>query len=546
MKNCIIIDPRDTVAVALADLEPGTSILNGLATTEKIPAKHKVALKEFQPGDRIHMYGVTVGVAEAYIAAGGLLTTENVQHQIDNFSAADRKYGPKWQGHEVSKWSNRTFNGFHRSDGRVGTANYWLVVPMVFCENRNLTVMREAIAETLGVKKSSHYERLFKRMAYLREQGAAKEEWLAQTLDLDTAIPERVFPNVDGVKFLLHDQGCGCTRDDAKTLCGLLAGYITHPNVAGATVLSLGCQNAEVRILQNEIVKRDPHFDRPLHVHVQQQSRSEQDMLTKALKEIFVGLDEINKLKREPAPLSKLTIGLECGGSDGFSGLSANPALGHLSDTLVGLGGTPILAEFPELCGVERDLLNRCVSDAVAERLESLMTTYAARAEEVGSGFHANPSPGNIADGLITDAIKSAGAAKKGGTSPVVDVLDYPEMATKAGLNLLCTPGGDVESTTALAGAGANLIIFTTGLGTPTGNVIAPTIKVATNSKLAEKMSDIIDFDAGPIIRGEKTIEEMGDELFELVIKVAGGETVPHAVRLGQDDFIPWKRGISL
>ncbi len=383
-------------------------------------------------------------------------------------------------------------------------------------------------------------------MAFLREQGAPEEDWLAENLETVDESKNRLFPKVDGVKFLLHDQGCGCTRDDARTLCGLLAGYITHPNVAGATVLSLGCQNAEVRILEEEIAKRDPGFNRPLHIHVQQQSRSEQDMLTTALKEIFVGLHHINQLERKPAPLSKLTIGLECGGSDGFSGLSANPALGHLSDTLAGLGGTPILAEFPELCGVEGELLNRCVSDATAKRFQDLMNVYSKRAEEAGSGLYANPSPGNIADGLITDAIKSAGAAKKGGTSPITDVLDYPEMATKSGLNLLCTPGGDVESTTALAGAGSNIIIFTTGLGTPTGNVISPTLKVATNSELAERMKDIIDFDAGPIIRGEKTIEEMGDELFELVIRVASGEAQPHAVRLGQDDFIPWKRGISL
>ncbi len=546
MKNIIIIDHRDTVAVALENLEPGAAVADRVVTVERIPAKHKVALKAFSAGDQIHMYGVTVAKANQEIPAGGLITTENVTHDTDEYSASERSDASSWKPHDLSKWENRTFSGYHRSDGRVGTANYWIVVPMVFCENRNLTVMREAIAESLGVKKSSHYERLFKRMAFLREQGASEEEWLKESLQTEEEAQERLFPNVDGVKFLLHDQGCGCTRDDARTLCGLLAGYITHPNVAGATVLSLGCQNAEVSILKEEIAKRDPNFDRPLHIHVQQQSPSEQDMLTTALKEIFVGLHKINQLERKPAPLSKLTIGLECGGSDGFSGLSANPALGHLSDTLAGLGGTPVLAEFPELCGVESELLNRCVSDETAKRFQDLMNVYSRRAEEAGSGFYANPSPGNIADGLITDAIKSAGAAKKGGTSPVTDVLDYPEMATKPGLNLLCTPGGDVESTTALAGAGSNIIIFTTGLGTPTGNVVSPTIKVATNSELANRMNDIIDFDAGPIIRGEKTIEEMGDELLELVIQVASGETQPHAVRLGQDDFIPWKRGISL
>ena len=546
MKNSILIDPRDTVAVALVDLEPGTKVSEGISTTEKIPAKHKVALQEFQQGDRIHMYGVTVGVAETVISAGGLITTKNLKHETDTYSAAGRADTPTWHPHDISRWSGRTFNGYHRSDGRVGTQNVWLVIPLVFCENRNINVMREAISETLGMGQRSRYEGLFKRMAYLREQGAPQEDWLAEQLPSEKEGGTRPFPNVDGVKFLLHGAGCGSVPSDSHTLCGLLAGYITHPNVAGATVLSLGCQQAEVSRLQDEIAKRDPNFDRPLHIHTQQKSESEQAMLTLALKEIFVGLHQINKLERKPAPLSELTIGLECGGSDGFSGLSANPALGHMSDTLAALGGKPILAEFPELCGVEGELVSRCVSDSVAKRFQDLMNTYSTRAEEAGSGFFANPSPGNIADGLITDAIKSAGAAKKGGTSPIVDVLDYPEWATKTGLNLLCTPGGDVESTTALAGAGSNLIIFTTGLGTPTGNAVAPTIKMATNTELATKMKDIIDFDAGPIIRGEKTIEEMGDELFEMVIQVASGEVEPAAVRLGQDDFLPWKRGISL
>lgn len=546
MKNSIVIDPRDTVAVALTDLEPGTAVADGVSATETIKAKHKVALREFQKGDRVHMYGVTVGVAEAEIPAGGLITIKNLKHETDTYSADSRANAPAWQPHDVSQWKGRTFNGFHRSDGRVGTQNVWLVIPLVFCENRNINVMREAISETLGMGQRSRYEGLFKRMAYLREQGAPREDWLAEELPSEKEVSKRPFPNVDGVKFLLHGAGCGSVPSDSHTLCGLLAGYITHPNVAGATVLSLGCQQAEVSRLQDEIAKRDPNFDRPLHIHTQQKSESEQAMLTQALKEIFVGLDDVNRLERKPAPLSQLTIGLECGGSDGFSGLSANPALGRMSDTLVALGGTPVLAEFPELCGVEGELVSRCVSDSAAGRFQNLMNSYASRVEEAGSGFYANPSPGNIADGLITDAIKSAGAAKKGGTSPIVDVLDYPEWATKQGLNLLCTPGGDVESTTALAGAGSNLIIFTTGLGTPTGNPVAPTIKMSTNSELASKMSDIIDFDAGPIIRGEKTIEEMGDELFEMVIQVANGDFQTAAVRLGQDDFLPWKRGISL
>jgi altronate hydrolase len=212
----------------------------------------------------------------------------------------------------------------------------------------------------------------------------------------------------------------------------------------------------------------------------------------------------------------------------------------------VALGGKILLAEFPELCGAEQQLIDRTVDEAAAKKFIHLMRSYNQAAHNVGSGFDMNPSPGNIRDGLITDAIKSNGAAKKGGTSPVVDVLDYTEPATKPGLSLVCTPGNDVEATTGKAASGATLILFTTGLGTPTGNPVCPTIKVATNTSLALRMPDIIDINTGGIIDGEKTIEQTGEEILEYCIKAASGEVIPKAVLLNQDDFIPWKRGVSL
>ena len=348
------------------------------------------------------------------------------------------------------------------------------------------------------------------------------------------------------LNFLSHEGGCGGTRDDAQALCGLLAGYITHANVAGATVLSLGCQNAQVGILQEEIKKRDKNFSKPLYILEQQQIGRGNDLISKAIKQTFAGLVQANQIERKPAPLSKLCIGLECGGSDGFSGISANPAIGYTSDLLVALGGSVILAEFPELCGVEQNLSDRCIDQETAERFGNLMRVYNEKAKSVGSGFDMNPSPGNIKDGLITDAIKSAGAAKKGGTSPVAAVLDYPEMVTKPGLNLLCTPGNDVESTTAEVGSGANIVLFTTGLGTPTGNPVAPVVKLSSNTTLFNKMNDIIDVNTGTIIEGEETIEEAGERILDYVIKVASGEIEVSAVRHKQNDFIPWKRGVSL
>src|SRR5690606_16589409 len=231
------------------------------------------------------------------------------------------------------------------------------------------------------------------------------------------------------------------------------------------------------------------------------------------IRQTFMGLVEANKITRKPAPLSELTIGVKCGGSDGFSGITANPAVGYCADLLVALGGKVLLAEFPELCGAEQSLIDRMVDEAAAHKFIRLMKNYSDAAEQAGSGFHMNPSPGNIRDGLITDAIKSSGAAKKGGTSPVVDVLDYTELATKKGLSLVCTPGNDVEATTGKAASGATLILFTTGLGTPTGNPICPVIKVATNSQLARRMEEIIDIDCGPIVTGDTTIEKMGEDI---------------------------------
>jgi altronate hydrolase len=239
-------------------------------------------------------------------------------------------------------------------------------------------------------------------------------------------------------------------------------------------------------------------------------------------------------------------VGLKCGGSDGFSGISANPAIGHTADLLAALGGRTILSEFPELCGVEQELINRSKSKQIGNRFIQLMRDYAARAAAVRSGFDMNPSPGNMRDGLLTDAMKSAGAAKKGGTSPVTAVLDYPEYSTEPGLNLQCTPGNDVECVTAQVGAGASVVLFTSGLGTPTGNPIAPVVKLSTNSDLAQRMHDIIDIDTGAIVAGEKTIERMGETILDLVIEVANGEVRTKAEQKAQEDFIPWKRGVSL
>tara|TARA_B110000027_G_scaffold64691_1_gene69321 strand:+ start:609 stop:2276 length:1668 start_codon:yes stop_codon:yes gene_type:complete len=545
------IHPRDNILVALTNLSKGTNIdisTDSLTLVTDVEAKHKFAIRNFAVGDEIYMYGVIVGKAKKTIAKGEAVTTHNIVHETEAYSVPKTSIQANWISPNLDAFSKSEFLGYQRDNGSVGTENNWLVIPLVFCQNRNIETLKDTILKGLGYENSS--KQIFDLTALIDKYKSGASE--NDLLDVDVISNKNkkqknpLFPNVDGIYFLKHDGGCGGSTSDAVTLCNLLAGYINNPNVAGATIMSLGCQHAQISILERALKLIAPESNKPVYFLEQQQSSSEPEYIAEAIKKTFVGLIEANKISRALAPLSKLIIGLECGGSDGFSGISANPTLGYVSDLIVGLGGSAILSEFPELNGVEQELINRCSEVEKAEKFAQIMKAYNTKATALGTGFYANPSPGNIKDGLITDAIKSAGAAKKGGTSPIVDVLDYTEQFTKPGLNLLCTPGNDVESTTGLAGSGANLILFTTGLGTPTGNPAVPVIKVSTNTSIYEKMNDIIDFNTGGIIEGTETTESCGEELLSFIIQVASGEVEVNARRLGQNDFIPWKRGLSL
>ena len=533
------INTNDNVAVALCDIPKHATIHVGsleITTQAAIQIKHKLALIDFEKDTPIYMYGVLVGKATQPIPQGGLLTTENVIHQTEK--VLKKTADSHWEAPDVSKWKNSSFMGYHRPDGQVGTDNIWLFFPLVFCENRNIQVLKGIFEKELAPPKKDPYQQLLSNL--LQGKEASTEERSA-----DTAPTQHAFDNIK-VRFITHQGGCGGTRQDAQSLARLLAGYVNNPNVAGASVLSLGCQNLEIKLFEEALQEINPQFEKPVLIFDQQKAGTTETFLNTIISDSFAAIKKANAIKRQPAPLSKLTIGLECGGSDGLSGITANPTLGRVSDLLAVLGGKSILSEFPELCGVEQELANRCQSDALADRFLSLMHQYETSAEYVGSGFDMNPSPGNIKDGLITDAIKSAGAAKKSGNSPINDILDYTEYVKVDGVSLLCTPGNDVESTTAMAGSGANIILFTTGLGTPTGNPITPVIKVASNTTLAEKMSDIIDFNCGTMITENHDLETLGDLLLELIIKTASGEVETKAARLQQHDFIPWKRGVSL
>jgi altronate hydrolase len=542
------INPTDNLLVALQDLPKGTVINhqgNQITLQDDIAAKHKFTTEAITKDGKATMYGVLVGLASQDIPKGGLIHTFNLHHAATDFKGKQEEY--HWTAPDVSKFQNRTFTGYHRADGQVGTQNYWLVIPLVFCENRNIELLKNAFLNGLGFQKLDPFTQKVQQLGAQLAEG--------KPLEIDTESTASVlvhksaqFPNVDGIKFLTHESGCGENKDDSLNLCALLAGYCLNPNVGGITVLSLGCQHSQIEVFKEKLKEKDPNFSKPLYIFEQQQDNGSgvENMLNEVILQTFKGLVEINRQTRKPAPLSALRVGVKCGGSDGFSGISANPAIGHTADLVVGLGGTVMIAEFPELCGVEQELQNRAVKKEIADNFGFLMREYARRAALVGAGFDMNPSPGNIKDGLITDAIKSAGAAKKAGSSPIEDVLGYGQYVTKKGLNLVCTPGNDVLATTGMAGAGATIQLFTTGLGTPTGNPISPMVKLSTNTKLAEKLPEIIDINCGPIISGEKTVEQIGEEVLEYIIQLASGEINTKAMDLGQDDFMFWRRGVSL
>jgi altronate hydrolase len=533
MNKAIKINQQDNIVVALENLKKGETIKveeEHITLVEDIQQKHKFTQKSVKKDDPLLMYGVKVGIANQEIPQGAALTTENMNNAFNDKISFDKAGENRIQSPSLQE---RSFMGYPRKDGSAGTQNVWLFFPLVFCENRNIELLKTVFEREFYPDKLSEHQH------YLRTLVQGKT---ATIQDIPAVNP---FPNVE-VRFITHHSGCGGTRADSTMLGKLLAGYVNNPNVAGASILSLGCQNLQVDLFLDQLKTINKNFDKPLLVFDQQKIGNGENLIQKIIKDSLVEIKKVNHIQREKIPVSKLSIGLECGGSDGFSGISANPTLGGAVDKLVALGGSALLSEFPELRGVEQELVDRCVDHPKAQKFIELMSSYENKVIASGTDFSTNPSPGNIKDGLITDAMKSAGAAKKGGSSPIVDVLDYGEFFTNSGLNLLCTPGNDVESTTAMAGSGANLIVFTTGLGTPTGNPVAPVIKVSSNSAIYHKMKDIIDFDTGGIIQGTKTLEELSDDLLDFIIKVASGKKVTKASVNRQFDFLPWKRDISL
>lgn len=361
------------------------------------------------------MYGVVVGKAIIPIPKGGLVHTGNLKHASEDYSI-EKKKSYHWTAPDAPKFKNRTFLGYHRSDGSVGTANYWLFVPTVFCENRNLEIIKEAFYQELGYAQPDKYKKFTKELVNSFIQG---QDITNITLHSQLSTPHSpLFPNIDGIKFLTHQGGCGGTRQDSAVLSKLLAAYADHPNVCGITIMNLGCEHLQAEALKKDIFERNPTFDKPILSFSQQAGGTEEKVVSEAIKQTFAQLIEANKIERKPASITHLKLGVKCGASDGFSGISANPALGYAADLRVACGGTVMMAEFPELNGVEQEMVDRSVSHEVANKFIHLMRSYSAQAEAAGSDFYMNPSPGNIKDGLITDAIKSCGVPAKAVSRP--------------------------------------------------------------------------------------------------------------------------------
>jgi len=531
MQKILRIEESDNLIVALKDLHKGENVewcgVNYVLTTD-VKAKHKFATQDIPVDGIVSMYGTPVGKAIQAIKQGEAITTENIKHYTKPVTL-DTKQQYVWSPPDVTSYKMRTFKGYVREDGRVGTANYWLVLPLVFCENRNVAKVTDALNEALGYANID--------LKNYARQLVNKQK--------DTVGDAKPFPNIDGIRAITVTSGCGGAASDCETLSDILAAYADHPNVAGITVFSLGCEKTQIHMFKSSLLKRNPQFNKPALYYRQQDWSSEEEMMQDALNKTLELLPQANKYTRVDVPLSKLKIGVKCGGSDGFSGISANPAMGIVSDYVVTLGGASALAEFPELCGAEGNIIARCDTTAKKQKFIDLMAKYEKVANFFGTSISDNPSWGNIKDGLITDAIKSTGAAKKGGNSPIVDVVDYGEKMPESGLSLVCTPGNDVDAVTGQVAAGCNVVIFSTGLGTPTGNPIVPVLKISTNSEIAERLSDMIDFDCGPIIEG-KPMHDVSMDLFEKVIATASGDYKVKADCLEQYDFLLWKRSLDL
>lgn len=501
----IIVNPIDNVAVVKNETSQNLVLLlpnqKTVLLKQTVPPGHRFATREIPAGDFVCQYGQPIGTSLG-IEAGEWITHENMSNDVpvvrdlpEDLHTPAPDYFP---AEEIE-----TFMGFRRPDGRVGTRNFILIVPTSMCASH----------EALQISMMSEF------LHYKREK----------------------FPNVDGVVAIPHNKGCGCQDgSNLDIMLRTLSNYADHPNVGGVILMDLGCEKTNLAKVEKYLLKREISFNKPVAKIGIQEIGGTQAAIEKGLQIVEEMLPQVNRAKREEFPVSELVLGVKCGSSDGFSGISANPALGNAADILVRSSGTVLITEVPEFCGAEHILANRAKDAETGRAIYRMIDWYKDYASKFGGVLNNNPSPGNIAGGLLNITIKSLGALAKSGTTRVEGVIEYAETPKNRGLNLMQGPGYDQESTPALVAAGATVVVFTTGNGTTIGNAIAPVIKLSSNNRIFEKMNRDIDISAGNIIEGTETIEAVGKRLFEHIRQVASGDVLAKAEENKHREFQFW------
>ncbi|HEY2962129.1 MAG TPA: UxaA family hydrolase [Pyrinomonadaceae bacterium] len=484
----IIVNPNDNVAVVKKATVHGLGVVLPTAVfieiRDAVPPGHRFATRDIPAGEFVLQFGQPIGTSLG-INSGEQITHANMSNEVPIVRElpADLHTPPP---NYLSEAERATFMGYRRRDGRVGTRNFVLIVPTSMCASHEAQQISTIAEFTL----------------YNREK----------------------FPNVDGIVAIPHNKGCGC--QDGSTIDVMLrtlSNYADHPNVGGVILIDLGCEKTNLSQVERYLLKREKSFDKPVAKIGIQEVGGTQAAIQKGLQEVERMLPEVNQIEREECSVSELVLGVKCGGSDGFSGISANPSLGRAADLLVQSGGTVLITEVPEFCGAEHLLATRAKDVDTGRAVYRLVDWYKEYASKFGAVLNNNPSPGNITGGLLNITIKSLGAVAKAGTTRVEGVLEYAESVKNRGLNLMQGPGYDQESTPGLVAAGATVVVFTTGRGTTIGNAIAPVIKLASNTPIFERMRNDIDLSAGGVIDGTETIDEVGQRVFAEICRVAGG-----------------------
>ncbi|MCP2166868.1 UxaA family hydrolase [Goodfellowiella coeruleoviolacea] len=501
----IRLRPVDDVAIAAVDVAAGTGVDAGggvVVARDDVPRGHKIALRALRAGAPVLRYGQVIGFAGRDIAEGEHVHLHNLEYREFR---RDYEFGVDARITEVLAEADRdTFAGYVRSDGRVGTRNYLGVLTTVNC---SATAAKQIAAR-------------------LRHSGVLDE-----------------FENVDGVVALTHGTGCGMAPDGegAAVLRRVMRGYLTHPNFAGFVVLGLGCEDNQIAALTRDVHMRP---EVPVFTSTIQELGGTRKTVAAGVARLTEMLPIANAARRSRVPASALVLGTNCGGSDSYSGLTANPALGNAVDRLVRQGGTGIVGETPEIYGTEHMLVRRAVSERVGRKLLERIDWWREYTAKNGGSMDNNPSPGNKAGGLTTILEKSLGAVAKGGTTALTDVVEYAEPVTTPGFVFMDTPGYDPVSVTGIVAGGATVVCFTTGRGSAFGCAPVPSIKIATNTPLYQHMTDDMDINAGGIVDGDTTVEQVGERIYRRVLAVASGEpTRSESLDYGEEEFVPWHLG---